>query len=89
MDVAKEEGLFTFLEIIKAAELEETLRHMKHFTMFAPSETAMYCMYSNFTTDKLKRTYFLAQRKMLFYSSIKSETCRIAKKSKDCSDLCS
>ncbi|XP_043524115.1 transforming growth factor-beta-induced protein ig-h3-like [Frieseomelitta varia] len=54
LDVAKEEGLFTFLEIIKAAELEETLRHMKHFTMFAPSETAMYSL-SNQKLIELQR----------------------------------
>lgn len=57
----KEEGLFKFLEIIKTAELEESLRHLKHFTMFAPSETAMYCMYirSLFLTKLDKRILFL------------------------------
>lgn len=44
----KEERLLTFLEIIRTAELEENLRHLKHFTIFAPSETAMHCTYSNF-----------------------------------------
>ncbi|XP_017790533.1 PREDICTED: periostin [Habropoda laboriosa] len=44
LDVLNEEGLRTFSEIIKTAELEETLRHLKHFTMFAPSETAMYSL---------------------------------------------
>ncbi|XP_068971368.1 transforming growth factor-beta-induced protein ig-h3 isoform X2 [Bombus flavifrons] len=54
LDVIKEEGLFKFLEIIKTAELEESLRHLKHFTMFAPSETAMYSL-SNQKLVELQR----------------------------------
>lgn len=45
MESLKEEGLFTFLGIIRTAGLEESLRRLQHFTMFAPSETAMHCMY--------------------------------------------
>lgn len=52
LDLVKEEGLFTFLEIMKTAGLEETLRHLKHFTVFAPSETAMYCTYTKFAIFK-------------------------------------
>ncbi|XP_031839644.2 transforming growth factor-beta-induced protein ig-h3 [Nomia melanderi] len=44
LDLAKEEGLFTFLEIIKAARLEEDLSRLQRFTMFAPSETAMHSL---------------------------------------------
>ncbi|CAK9804489.1 Transforming growth factor-beta-induced protein ig-h3 [Anthophora quadrimaculata] len=54
LDVLQEEGLHTFFEIIKTAELEETLRHLKHFTMFAPSETAMYSL-SNEQLVELQR----------------------------------
>nr|XP_012138267.1 PREDICTED: periostin isoform X1 [Megachile rotundata]XP_012138268.1 PREDICTED: periostin isoform X2 [Megachile rotundata] len=44
MDLMKEEGVFTFLKIIRTAELEETLRHLKRLTIFAPSEAAMYSL---------------------------------------------
>nr|XP_033321513.1 transforming growth factor-beta-induced protein ig-h3 [Megalopta genalis] len=44
LDLAKEEGLFTFLAIMKVAGLEESLRSLQHFTMFAPSETAMHSL---------------------------------------------
>lgn len=47
-DLMKEEGAYTFLKIIRTAELEETLRHLKHFTVFAPSETAIYGRYLKF-----------------------------------------
>ncbi|CAL7936758.1 unnamed protein product [Xylocopa violacea] len=53
-DVLREEELFTFLEIIKTAQLEETLRQSKEFTMFAPSETAMYSL-SNQQLVELQR----------------------------------
>ncbi|XP_078048749.1 periostin [Augochlora pura] len=44
LDVAREEGLFTFLAIIKTAGLEESLKSLKHFTIFAPSETAFHAL---------------------------------------------
>ncbi|XP_076235758.1 transforming growth factor-beta-induced protein ig-h3 [Calliopsis andreniformis] len=54
LDLVKEEGLFTFLKIIKIARLEETLRSLKHFTMFVPSEMAMYSL-SNQQLTELQR----------------------------------
>ncbi|XP_076640726.1 periostin [Halictus rubicundus] len=44
MESLKEEGLLTFLGIIRTAGLEESLRRLQHFTMFAPSETAMHSL---------------------------------------------
>lgn len=42
LDLIKDEGLHVFLQIIQAAELEETLNHMKDYTMFAPTDLAIY-----------------------------------------------
>ncbi|XP_076548579.1 transforming growth factor-beta-induced protein ig-h3 [Osmia lignaria lignaria] len=68
-DLMKEEGVYTFLKIIRTAELEETLRHLKHFTVFAPSETAIYAM-SNQQLVELQRNKESA-RKFVFSHTVK------------------
>ncbi|XP_076177123.1 transforming growth factor-beta-induced protein ig-h3 [Ptiloglossa arizonensis] len=44
LDVARDEGLLAFTEIIRTAELQETLRRLKRYTMFAPCDAAIHSL---------------------------------------------
>lgn len=42
MQLAEQEQLFVFLQLVRSAGLEEAFENFGEYTVFAPSESAMY-----------------------------------------------
>lgn len=42
LQLAEQEQLFVFLQLVRSAGLEETFENFGEYTVFAPSESAMY-----------------------------------------------
>jgi uncharacterized surface protein with fasciclin (FAS1) repeats len=42
MQLAEQEQLFAFLQLVRFAGLEDTFENFGEYTIFAPSESAMY-----------------------------------------------
>jgi uncharacterized surface protein with fasciclin (FAS1) repeats len=42
MQLAEQEQLFVFLQLVRSAGLEDTFENFGEYTVFAPSESALY-----------------------------------------------
>ncbi|KAJ8882685.1 hypothetical protein PR048_014497 [Dryococelus australis] len=68
LQLAEEERLFGFLQLVKLSGMEDTFENFGDYTMFAPSEAAMYSMPSE-RYEQLRSNKELARKFVMYHAT--------------------
>ncbi|XP_063241056.1 periostin-like isoform X2 [Bacillus rossius redtenbacheri] len=68
LQLAEQERLFGFLQVVKAAGMDDALENFGEYTLFAPSEAAMYSMPSE-RFEQLRSNKELARKFVMYHAT--------------------